>query len=255
MPQPTDLLSEKEKETLRLIVRGHDAKSMARELDLSVHTINDRLRAARRKLGVTSSKEAARMLLEQESGSPEYSAYQQLGDESASADAPLSSHPARALSQSRWVAPRAALIAGGLIMLTLISAIALSFAAHPSEEAVQFGEAAQTATTDAEVLGAAQAWLALVDDGDWQASWDAAGEAFREPNTLAGWTSASEQVRPPLGDVLARTPLSQDHVNAPPMGYILQRFKTDFENRNGAIETVTLMREDGEWRAVGYFIS
>ena len=55
-------LTEKEKETLRLMVRGHDAKSMARELSLSVHTINDRLRAARRKLGVTSSKEAARKL-------------------------------------------------------------------------------------------------------------------------------------------------------------------------------------------------
>ena len=35
-------LTEKEKETLRLIVRGHDAKSMAAEFDLSVHTINCR---------------------------------------------------------------------------------------------------------------------------------------------------------------------------------------------------------------------
>ena len=49
-------LTEKEKAALRLIVEGHDAKSMARALDLSVHTINDRLRAARRKLGVTSSR-------------------------------------------------------------------------------------------------------------------------------------------------------------------------------------------------------
>jgi DNA-binding CsgD family transcriptional regulator len=52
-------LTEREKQTLRLIVRGHDAKSIARSLDLSVHTINERLRDARRKMAVSSSREAA----------------------------------------------------------------------------------------------------------------------------------------------------------------------------------------------------
>ena len=55
-----DALTKKEKQTLRLILRGHDAKSAARELSLSLHTVNERLREARRKLGVTSSREAAR---------------------------------------------------------------------------------------------------------------------------------------------------------------------------------------------------
>ena len=57
-------LTEKEKQTLRLLLAGHDAKSMARALGLSVHTINDRLRMTRRKLSVTSSREAARLLLD-----------------------------------------------------------------------------------------------------------------------------------------------------------------------------------------------
>ena len=39
-------LSEKEKQTLRLIVRGYDAKSLARHLGLSIHTVNERLRDA-----------------------------------------------------------------------------------------------------------------------------------------------------------------------------------------------------------------
>src|SRR3569833_3484761 len=56
-------LTEKEKQTLRLIVRGHDATSTARSLGLSVHTINERLRDARRKMAVSSSREAARLLL------------------------------------------------------------------------------------------------------------------------------------------------------------------------------------------------
>src|SRR6476619_427904 len=58
-----EALTEKEKQTLRLIVRGHDAKSTARELGLSVHTVNERLRDARRKLEVSSSREAARIVL------------------------------------------------------------------------------------------------------------------------------------------------------------------------------------------------
>ena len=51
-----DELTDKEKQTLRLMVRGHDAKSAASELALSVHTINERLRDARRKLAVSSSR-------------------------------------------------------------------------------------------------------------------------------------------------------------------------------------------------------
>lgn len=59
-------LSERERETLRLLGRGHDAKSIATALGLSVHTVNERLRDVRRKLGVSSSREAARLLLAHE---------------------------------------------------------------------------------------------------------------------------------------------------------------------------------------------
>ena len=78
-------LTEKEKQTLRLIVRGHDAKSVAQQLDLSVHTINERLRDARRKLSVSSSREAVRMLLDAEGGAiasppPEYMGDRRIGE-------------------------------------------------------------------------------------------------------------------------------------------------------------------------------
>lgn len=65
-------LSTREAEVLRLLLAGHDAKSVARTLGLSVHTINERLRDARRKLGVSSSREAARILAEVEQANPEY---------------------------------------------------------------------------------------------------------------------------------------------------------------------------------------
>lgn len=55
-------LSDREKEVLQLFSRGHDAKSAADALGVSVYSIHERLRDARRKLGASSSREAARML-------------------------------------------------------------------------------------------------------------------------------------------------------------------------------------------------
>lgn len=118
-----DALSEKEKETLCLILRGHDAKSMARELSLSVHTINDRLRAARRKLGVTSSKEAARVVYEREDRARQFLADKYLGDATGNAGADPSPIATGARKWPPW-------IGGTILMLTiaLIAALALDTA-------------------------------------------------------------------------------------------------------------------------------
>ncbi len=59
-------LSEKESEVLRLLTQGHDAKSAATSLGLSVHTVNERLREARAKTQSSSSRGAARLLAETE---------------------------------------------------------------------------------------------------------------------------------------------------------------------------------------------
>jgi DNA-binding CsgD family transcriptional regulator len=59
-------LTQRQKEILRLLLNGFDAKSAARELGISVHTVNEHLREARRHLGVSSSREAARILRQAE---------------------------------------------------------------------------------------------------------------------------------------------------------------------------------------------
>ncbi|NYD91199.1 LuxR C-terminal-related transcriptional regulator [Sphingomonas melonis] len=59
-------LSDREREVLRLLARGHDAKSAAAALNVSVHTVNERLRAARAKTGASSSRGAARLLADRE---------------------------------------------------------------------------------------------------------------------------------------------------------------------------------------------
>ena len=112
-------LTEKEKQTLRLIVRGHDAKSIARELDLSVHTINERLRDVRRKMEVSSSREAARALFEEEGADPDFLVPKQIGDAVAAADVEPMVAPeyGAGLKRPVW-------IIAGVALMSLILALA-----------------------------------------------------------------------------------------------------------------------------------
>jgi DNA-binding CsgD family transcriptional regulator len=59
-------LNEAERRVLRLLGEGHTAKSIATALDSTEAAVNERLREARRKTGVGSSRELARLLKAQE---------------------------------------------------------------------------------------------------------------------------------------------------------------------------------------------
>ncbi|NWK95201.1 hypothetical protein DM806_05885 [Sphingobium lactosutens] len=59
-------LNDGEREVLRLFAQGHTAKSVAALTGKSVGSINERLRDARRKTGVTSSRALSRHLADQE---------------------------------------------------------------------------------------------------------------------------------------------------------------------------------------------
>ncbi|NUS99796.1 MAG: helix-turn-helix transcriptional regulator [Sphingomonas sp.] len=59
-------LNEAERQVLLLLAEGHTAKSVANELGSTAAAVNERLREARRKTGVGSSRELARLLKSQE---------------------------------------------------------------------------------------------------------------------------------------------------------------------------------------------
>lgn len=61
-----DRLNEAERQVLLLLAEGHTAKSVANELGSTPAAVNERLREARRKTGVGSSRELARLLKSQE---------------------------------------------------------------------------------------------------------------------------------------------------------------------------------------------
>jgi DNA-binding CsgD family transcriptional regulator len=253
MKQGYEALTEKEKQTLRLLLAGHDAKSMARHLALSVHTINERLRDARRKLSAGSSKEAARLLLDAEAASSDPLADKRLGDAWRAPARQSASRPDAGAYGKR----RALWATGGFAMLTLaVALLAFSGSPHPpADPAAQ--SAAAAAATPAARTGATQAasrFLELVDAGKWAESWAATTRTFRTTNTLEVWQSASESGRVPLGRVLSRSFTSEESIPAPPHGYQLVRFRTSFANKPAATETLSLAREGEGWRVAGYII-
>lgn len=262
MKQGYEALTDKEKATLRLLLAGHDAKSMARHLGLSVHTVNERLRDSRRKLSATSSKEAARRLREAEAeagagagagaGSPDPLGDKEIGDAAAVPAGHPSGHPDAAPSPRR----AAAWVIGGLAMISLAFALLALSSSHPPAPEAAPAKPADAATPAAPSAAGqvARQWLELVDAGKWQESWAATARSFRANNTVAAWQSASEGGRVPLGRVLSRRGAGEEDVPAPPSGLRLVRFRTDFANKAGATETLSLAREEGRWRIVGYYI-
>ncbi len=245
-------LTEKEKQTLRLMVRGHDAKSIARSLDLSVHTINERLRDARRKMAVSSSREAARLLLETEGGGPESSNPDLFVDAQIGGDAPgvRMDEGNAPVSGVRWLYRHPRIIIGVALMSLIFALLALT-ALPDAPSTVSPAPASVQDVPNAEVVDAARQWLVLVDQGRWDESYQATGTAFRKLNTAQVWSTVSEKVRVPLGAVISRTFVSQENLPAPPAGYEVVKFRTRFANTAEAIETVSLDREDGKWRVVG----
>lgn len=66
-------LTTSERDVLALLSRGYDVKASAQELGITQSAATERLRSARRKLGVTSSREAARLLVQSENASYSFS--------------------------------------------------------------------------------------------------------------------------------------------------------------------------------------
>ncbi|WAT19375.1 DUF4019 domain-containing protein [Aurantiacibacter sp. MUD11] len=253
MQQGLAELTDKEKEALRLLLGGHDAKSSAAELGLSVHTINDRLRSARRKLGVGSSREAARILGDAEGSTPQIHAPKQLGMGAGGTDEQLSGQS----KQRRAILRRIGWLAGGIAVIALITAATMMVFTPASEEPSQ-EVAAEIASADSRSEQAALAWLAMADAGEWEASWEAAGTMFRGEVTAAQWAEAATSVRDPLGAVTSRevaTIQRMDNLPGAPAGdYEVVQFSTAFENAPSATETVIMAEEESGLKVVGYFI-
>lgn len=244
-------LTEKEKQTLRLLLTGYDAKSMARHLGISVHTVNERLRDCRRKLGASSSREAARLLHETENGAPDLLGDKPLGDAASASAAQAVHQPAQDDGNRR----RAGWKIGGLVMTISLAILALSALSGPSQLPAAPVAPAPTVTatpaSKAAAIDAAQRFLELLDRDDWAACWQSAHQAFKLHNTVEWWADASKQVRRDIGSARSRELATVNFVAAPPNGYWIIAFKTNYSIKGDAVETLQMAWENGSWKMTG----
>ena len=108
-------------------------------------------------------------------------------------------------------------------------------------------------------LSATTTWLALLDQGKYEQSWDAAAPAFQSAVTKTAWTQALSQARGPFEPFGARTLLGTRYAEtlpgAPPGPYVVVQYQTKVAGDRQVVETITPMRTpDGSWRVSGYFV-
>lgn len=112
--------------------------------------------------------------------------------------------------------------------------------------------------SEAAAFEAAQAWLELIDSGNYGESWEEAAAYFRGQVGKEQFVQAMEATRPPLGELVKRELSSKEYrtalSGAPDGHYMVALFRTSFTGKQDAVETVTAMLDSDEWRVAGYFI-
>ena len=108
-------------------------------------------------------------------------------------------------------------------------------------------------------ISAAEAWVSLVDEGNYGESWDQTAGLFKAAVVKEQWQTVVKGVRVPLGKVLARKLKSKQYTKtlpgAPDGEYVVIQYETVFEKKQSAIETITpMLDKDGLWRVSGYYI-
>ena len=143
----------------------------------------------------------------------------------------------------------------------IIAAVALSTVIgtpNGSQAVAQNISSATPSLAETDVSVAAHAWVELLDNEQWDASWQASGTMFKTQLASAQWVAMVQSVRKPLGRVSTRTLKSVVQTNtlpgAPAGDYQVLQFQTHFANKPDATETVVLSREKAGWRVNGYFI-
>jgi serine/threonine-protein kinase len=130
---------------------------------------------------------------------------------------------------------------------------------QPVQNKVAPPDESPAAAASQAAVGAAEKWLAAIDDGNYSQSWKDAAAFFQAAVTEPAWKDTMESVRKPLGGLVSRQLKSAQPATslpgAPDGEYLVMQFDTSFAAKKTAVETVTFTHEkDGAWRASGYYI-
>lgn len=101
-------------------------------------------------------------------------------------------------------------------------------------------------------------WLAMIDARQYQESYADLFPVARDSATVEQWQLTMKTFREPLGALITRMPKKMDERTVlpgmPDGEYRIWQFESDFGNKKKAVETVTMAKENGVWKPMGYFI-
>ena len=105
----------------------------------------------------------------------------------------------------------------------------------------------------------AQTWLALLDRGAIQRSWEDASSFFKSQVTAEQWQASMGNVQSIFGGTVSRKQQSAVYARtlpgAPDGEYVVIVYESAFEAKAKARETVTVKKDpDNAWRVAGYYV-
>lgn len=153
-------------------------------------------------------------------------------------------------SMNRWTRSLFILSAGLLLPFAATPLAAQDAEADPPADEVSAEVEAATA--------AANAWLALVDAGEYEESWREAASGLQDAVTPAVWETSLTDARSQFGAFGERTLTSSQQVTDPPGApagdYVILQYSTAVPGDRTVTETVVPMKEGDAWKVSGYFV-
>ncbi len=130
--------------------------------------------------------------------------------------------------------------------ILLLGLILVSMSVHASEDKIRNADQA------------AGKWLALIDGLQYQDSWDQAASLFKQQVSTDNWRQSISAARQPLGAMISRKLVSATYATslpgAPDGEYVVLQYQTRFKFKKSAVETVTPMLDNKQWRVSGYYV-
>jgi hypothetical protein len=159
-------------------------------------------------------------------------------------------------------------LAGGMLIMSILIAVAVFAAVSSSSETVPSAEVAvrvaETASKlpnrdDAISYASAERFLAEIDAGKWAKSWNTAGDFVQSQVSLSQWEEALSSAREPLGAVVNRELVSVEQANElpglPTGDYEVLIFSTRFDDTEvQKFERLVMARQKEGFMVIGYFI-
>jgi hypothetical protein len=103
------------------------------------------------------------------------------------------------------------------------------------------------------------AWVKLIDQGDYSDAWDQTGAQFKKMVGKDAWAKQIDPFRKSLGPLNTRTVESATYTDsiegATPGKYVIIKYTSSFKRKPATLEEITAQKEDdGVWRSLGYYI-